>query len=224
MTVNSPAQTRPGSHQGGRAPQSSTFYKVACRAINDEPDTEGAARRISESYEGERATWDARLRGLQAEASQMSTELRRRVEMLNHAVNITGRELAAAGEMAATLHHQTKLIQRLHHVASQSIDGTVSAVDLMTMLTEEIPPPFYSPMVVGFVPDFRYRGGQFKSPNGDITVVYPFVGFSLLVKRPGAGAEIEPTFLVQDRALCGSTIEIERGLVLEGALLPMTGQ
>ncbi|SEN75667.1 hypothetical protein [Actinacidiphila rubida] len=217
MTAIDDAQTRPRT-------RTDAFYKLAVGAIQAEKDPEAAAKRITEAHESERTAWDARWRGTQAEASQMSAELRRRVEMLGHAANVTSRELAATVEMSATLTHQAQLLGRLRATAQQALDGTVSAVDVLALLSEEVPEPKIQPMVVGFVADTRYRGGQFVSTTGDIMMVYPFVGFSLVVQTPGAGAEIEPTFLVEGRALCRSAIQMERGLMLQGTLLPMMGR
>jgi hypothetical protein len=217
MTAIDDAQARP-------RPRTDAFYKLAVGAIQGEKDPEAAADKIAEAHESERTAWDARWRGTQAEASQMSAELRRRVEMLGQAANVTSRELAATVEMSATLTHQAQLLGRLRTTAQQALDGTVSAVDVLALLSEEVPEPHIQPMVVGFVADTRYRSGQFVSTTGDIMMVYPFVGFSLVVQTPGAGAEIEPTFLVEGRALCRSAIQMERGLMLQGTLLPMMGR
>ncbi|SEG89455.1 hypothetical protein SAMN05216223_12087 [Actinacidiphila yanglinensis] len=215
MTANDAAPTLP-------RPRADAFYKLAVGAIESEQDAQAAAKRIAEAHESERGAWDARWRGAQAEASQMSAELRRRVEMLGHAANVTSRELAAGAAMSATVAHQAQLLGRLRSAAQQSLDGSMSAVDVLSMLSESVATPDITPMVIGFVSDGRYRSGRFVSTSGDITVVYPFVGFSLTVKGPGKGAEVEPTFLVEDRALCRSAIQIERGLILQGTLAPMT--
>jgi hypothetical protein len=217
MTTTDAAQRLP-------RPRADAFYKLAVTAIKGEQDPEAEAKRIAEAHESERSAWDARWRGTQAEASQMSAELRRRVEMLGHAANVTSRELAAGVAMSATITHQAQLLGRLRSAAQQSLDGTMSAVDVLSMLSENVPSPEVQPMVIGFVADTRYRSGRFVSTSGDITVVYPFVGFSLIVKGPGKGADVEPTFLVEDRALCRSAIQIERGLIMQGTLQPMTSR
>jgi hypothetical protein len=213
MTATDAAQTLP-------RPRADAFYKLAVGAITSEENAEAAAKRIAEAHENERGAWDARWRGAQAEASQMSAELRRRVEMLGHVANVTSRELAAGAAMAATVAHQAALLARLRSAAQQSLDGTMSAVDVLSLLNETVPSPEVQPMVIGFVADSRFRSGRFASSSGDITVVYPFVGYSLIVRGPGKGADVEPTFLVEDRALCRSAIQIERGLIMQGALQP----
>jgi hypothetical protein len=215
MTAIDAAQTLP-------RPRADAFYKLAVGAIESEQEPQAAAKRIAEAHENERGVWDARWRGTQAEASQMSAELRRRVEMMGHAANVTSRELAAGAAMSATIKHQAQLLGRLRAAAHQSLDGTMSAVDVLALLSESVQAPEITPMVIGFVSDARYRSGRFVSTSGDITVVYPFVGFSLIVTGPGKGAEVEPTFLVEDRALCRSAVQIERGLILQGTLAPMT--
>ena len=95
--------------------------------------------------------------------------------------------------------------------------GSVSAADLDAILAEELEYPEQLPTVVAFVPEpAKDRAGHFTSDDGAVAHGYPLVGWSLVV-HPAPAVEprrLEPTFLVEDRALPESTLRTTYGLYL----------
>jgi hypothetical protein len=201
------------------------YRQLAVRAINDELDAEGAGVRIAAAWDAERAAWESRNRGLSAENTQLAGEVRHRAEMLGHTSAVASKQMVANADLLsshAAMQHRMNKLHQLVSIAAERGQTTVPAAEVAVLLDDEIPPSLFSPAVVGFVTDYRYRAGKFTSADRAITLVYPFVGFSLVVASPVGACEIEPTFLVGDRALCRSEIEATKGLRLEGNLLPTT--
>jgi hypothetical protein len=95
--------------------------------------------------------------------------------------------------------------------------GAVAVADLDAILAEPTEHPEQLSTVVAFVPEpARDRSGHFTSDDGAVTHGYPLVGWSLVV-HPAPATEprrLEPTFLVEDRALPESTLRTTYGLHL----------
>lgn len=183
-------------------------------------DMPEAVEKITAAYVRQVSEAEVRLRRLGQEAACLSDDARQRHHLLMHAVQVAAREAELNAEMAGALRHYQRVVTRIQVMTARCEGGVLRAEDVRAVLDEDVPPLPVRSVVLGFAPDGRFRSGRFVSADRRIAMYYPFVGYSMVLKAPGADSVIEPTFLVQDRALPASAIESEKALRLE-ALFPV---
>lgn len=201
------------------APRLDDFRRYVREVLADVDETE-AIERITEAHSRHLGAAEARVRGLELENSTGAREARRQFEMLAQTQQMASAQIRNNAEMAATVIGQQRQLARLHHMAVSADDGKVNVVDLMAVLTEDVPPVMINPVVTAFCSDDRYRAGTFHSHDGAVMMTYAFIGWSMVNREPGQGGTIEPSFLVGDRVLARSTIEAEKRMRMQMPLLP----
>jgi hypothetical protein len=188
------------------------------RAITDALSRLSGADAVTEImrlYAADTQALMARADGAAHEASEAARASRRHYDMLLQVQNAASQGIWDRAKLSAELSAYKGLYDRLKHMADVSDGAPIPSEDLAAALTPEPVASVHPAVTVAFVASGQFRGGQFLSPEGDVTFVFTFIGWALVDHGPGALGCVEPMFLVGDRALPRSVIEHERRCKLE---------
>lgn len=200
--------------------RTAAFARAVRDAITELTPDEAVAL-ITKLHAADTDALHAHIAGAERAASEAAGNERRHWDMLmqvQHGVSQTTFQQAAQTAEIATLREIFAGIGKAVH---NSRNGVLEAGKVAALLALEPLEPVHVPSVAAFVPSEQYRGGQFRSEDGDDTFVFTFIGWALVDHGPGALGSLEPMFLVSDRAMPRSAVEGERDVTLEG-LLPNT--
>jgi hypothetical protein len=157
---------------------------------------------------------DAQLRDTGEELRNALHDARMRSELLGYSHDAASRELATAGKLNSQLSHAQTVISQIRALV-ESADtgpGAVDTEDLRAALARPILPTVEDPQLVTFVPDRRFAGGHFGTPDQVVHRALPFMGWGTVYRpRPG-GPMIEPVFLMEARLAPATTVEAETGM------------
>ena len=217
MLHSVPAQSsapHPGAH-----PRAAAFQR-AVEAALPEPGPDALAA-IMRQYLADTQAMESRIAGLTAEASAMASERRRQHVMMQQVQMAAATKVWEGARMGAELATYREMIGELLVLADKAAEGgTIERQALVDVLNMEPMEAVHTPLALAFLPDDKFRGGQFTSePSRDVTFVFTFIGWALIDHGPGAYGIVEPMFLVDDKAMAKSSIEHERHVRLE-QLLP----
>ncbi|MFE0812660.1 hypothetical protein ACFW34_35085 [Streptomyces sp. NPDC058848] len=208
-----PAQPSPAP----QAPREAAFRRAVEGAL--QLDGADALTEIMRLYHADTHALQARADGLSVEASEMAEEKRRHWTMLTQLQAAASHKLWEGAKMSAEIATYREMFGTVRRLADRAAGEPIPWEDVAAALAIEPLEPAHAPVALTFVPDDKYRGGQFVAePTRDVTFVFTFIGWSLIDHGPGAYGILEPMFLVEDRAMARSAIEAERHVRLESYL------
>lgn len=190
------------------------------RAVEDAIQLDGpeALARIMQLYVSDTRALTARIDGLAVEASDAAEEKRRHYTMLTQVQNAASQKIWETARLAAELATYREIVTLVREQADKAGGEPLAWESVAAALAIEPMEPAYCPATLAFIASDQFRGGQFVSLTGDVTFVFTFIGWALIDHGPGAYGVVEPMFLVSDRALPRSVIEMERSVKLESYL------
>lgn len=190
------------------------------RSVEDAVQLPGpdAVARIMQLYTGDTRALHAHIDGLQAEASEAASQKRQYYTMLTQLQMTASQKLWEGAKLAAELATYREIVDGVRRAADRSGGEPIAWEPVAAALATEPAEAAPRSVTLAFLPSEQFRGAVFVSDHGDVTFVFTFIGWSLIDHGPGAYGIIEPMFLVEDRALCRSTIEWERHVKMENFL------
>lgn len=201
-------------------PRARSFHDEIETTIR-ESDPADLAGNLFDMHERQMQPLRQQIRALTVEATTAHTEHRRAYHMLGQAEGLAATVTQQVSRHAAVISQQSEILAKVRKLAQQSFDGRVLAEDLAVLLTTEIPKPSLHQIPLSFTASEQFRAGVFTTSDRAVSITLTFVGWTNVARYVGGGITTEPTFLVADRgAVPASTIEAERGMVLQMPLLP----
>lgn len=180
-----------------------------------------ALARIMQLYAADTRALQHHIEGLQAEASDHATEKRRYYTMLTQVQMAASHKLWEAAKMGAELGTYREIVDNIRRQADKANGEPLAWESVAAALAVEPLEPVFSPVTLSFIPSEQFRGAQFTSELGDVTFVFTFIGWALVDHGPGAWGSVEPMFLVGDKAMPKSSVEVERHVKFETYLPAM---
>ena len=196
------------------SPKETAFRRLLVDSLEKLSGAE-AVDQIMQLFRAEMVSASSRISTALEEATQSAASSRMHYDMLQQVQMSASHGVWERAAMASELATYKSIIDALIRVSDRCDGDTVDVTLLRQTLAMEPLKPVTMPTVLGFYPDRAYRAGQFTAPEGDVTLIWPFTGWSLVDHGPGAPGIIEPVFIVKDRALPKSSIEIERHVKFE---------
>lgn len=171
---------------------------------------------ITRAYEADMASAEARAAGLARDAHQAMGQRQIADEMLASVHKVATAEILRNARLEAYAAQLIGIVDRVRALAVRARrdagEGDIATAaipvgDLDAVLARPLDRAEFTPTVVAVVPSKDYSHGTFESDDGAVTAVWPFIGWSVVVRQgTPEPRRLEPTFLVEDRGLPESFI------------------
>lgn len=206
------------------------FAEYAREAIETN-DGAGALDVICRAHTQEVDGLEAQYVGAQADLRTTTAQLRTADDMARTMHAVATAEIMRNARLAAHNTQLSRIVERVRKVADltrQTLDAPASPAmaadaanvllaDLDAAVAVPVDVPEFLPVVIAFVPEQdRTRSGHFESYDGTVKAGYALVGWSMVVRQQDAEQRrMEPTFMVEERALPESFLRDTYGLQLK---------
>ncbi|WP_371591254.1 hypothetical protein [Streptomyces sp. NBC_00470] len=181
-------------------------------------DGPAATAEIVKLYRADTNALQAHVGTAVAEASQAAATSRMYYDMLQNVQVTASHGIWERASMAAELSTYKNMYEQLRFIVDRVDSGAVDVTTVRAVLATEPSAPVRMPVVTAVYPARDWRAGMFKAPEGDVTFVFPFAGYALVDHGPGSLGSIEPMFIVRDRVLPKSMVQVEHHVLMEHLL------
>lgn len=202
VPTQKPSEVPPLPARPGRV---DAFVHRVQDAIENLSGTE-AVDQITRLYEADVNALTAQANTCAHESTTAAASMRMQFDMLQQVHTVASQRLAQLAEATAEVAQYRDIVAAVRSLTERAdgkpIDPTVIASKLATTPVG----PIHIPTTTAFVSSGLFRGGRFVGTDG-VWMAFTFIGWALIDYGPGAQGQVEPVFLVNNRAMSKSLIE-----------------
>lgn len=185
------------------------FRKFAQMTLEESPSGPAAVDAIVGAFAADVEALEAHARGSAQSAAAAMAQRRTGDDMMTYMHHMLSAEITRNARLEAYSNQLRAIVDLTRAAVVKARVGeddehaaAVPCADLDAILDRPVDRPEFTPVVVAFVPSVQFTTGQFRADDGAVVAAYPFAGWSAVVRQGAAESRrLEPTFLVDDRAL-----------------------